>query len=55
MARQALKDAIVRIATLMADFPDIDQLEVNPLVLSASGAKAVDARIFLCSKLSPGR
>ncbi|MEW6348330.1 MAG: acetate--CoA ligase family protein [Thermodesulfobacteriota bacterium] len=45
--RNALKDAILRIAALITEFPEIDQIEVNPLVVSESGAKAVDARVFL--------
>ncbi len=45
--RDALRDAILRIAGLITDFPEIDQIEVNPLIVSESGAKAVDARIFL--------
>ncbi len=47
--RDALRSAILRIGRLITDFPEIDQIEVNPLMVSDSGAKAVDARIFLSS------
>ncbi len=42
-----LKEAIVRIAWLMTNFPEIDQLDINPFVVSDSEAYALDARIFL--------
>jgi acetyltransferase len=45
--REALKDAIIRIADLMARFPEIDQIDVNPVIVSSTGAQAVDARIFV--------
>jgi acyl-CoA synthetase (NDP forming) len=45
--RDALKDAVLRVAYLMVTFPEIDQIDVNPLIVSSSGALAVDARVFL--------
>ncbi len=45
--REALKDAVLRVAYLMVTFPEIDQIDVNPLIVSSSGALAVDARVFL--------
>lgn len=42
-----LKEAIVRIAWLMTNFPEIDQLDINPFLVSDSEAYALDARIFL--------
>lgn len=47
--RKSLKDAIVRIAHLMVTFPQIDQIDVNPVLVSSNGTQAVDARIFLAS------
>ncbi|MFH1117825.1 MAG: acetate--CoA ligase family protein [Pseudomonadota bacterium] len=44
---EALKDAILRVAELMVDFPEISRIDVNPIVVSNTGAIAVDARIFL--------
>jgi len=45
--RRAVADVLVRIARLGADFPEIAELDVNPLLLSADGAVAVDARVLL--------
>ena len=44
---ESLQDTIVRIAHLMVNFPQIDQIDVNPVLVSAAGTQAVDARIFL--------
>lgn len=43
--RDALKDSILKVAHLMVNVPEIDQIDVNPIVVSADGAYAVDARI----------
>jgi acyl-CoA synthetase (NDP forming) len=45
--KEALIDAILRVAHLMVSFPEIDSIDVNPLLVSSEGAQAVDARIFL--------
>ncbi len=45
--RCAIEDVLVRIARLGADFSEIEEMDINPLVASASGAIAVDARILL--------
>ncbi|MBM3298754.1 MAG: acetate--CoA ligase family protein, partial [Deltaproteobacteria bacterium] len=45
--RDALKAAILRVAHLMVTFPQIGQIDVNPILASSQGAIAVDARIFL--------
>lgn len=45
--RDAVGDVLVRVARLGADFPEIEELDINPLVASASGAIAVDARVLL--------
>ncbi len=44
---EALKDAILRVAELMVNFPEIGQIDLNPIVVSSTGAQALDARIFL--------
>jgi acyl-CoA synthetase (NDP forming) len=44
---QAVTDILVRLARLGADFPEIDELDINPVVASAAGAVAVDARVLL--------
>ena len=45
--RDAVVDVLVRVARLGADFPEIDELDINPIVVSDSGAIAVDARVLL--------
>ena len=50
--REAVLDVLVRVARLGADFPDIEELDINPIVVSASGAIAVDARVLL-SEVEP--
>ncbi|MCC6927795.1 MAG: acetate--CoA ligase family protein [Gemmatimonadaceae bacterium] len=43
----ALVEAIVRLGQLAADFPEIEELDVNPLLALPQGAVAVDARVQL--------
>ncbi|HET9453794.1 MAG TPA: acetate--CoA ligase family protein, partial [Gemmatimonadaceae bacterium] len=42
-------DALVRLGLLAADFPEIEELDVNPLRVSADGAVALDARVLIAS------
>ncbi len=43
----AVRDALVKLGSLMADFPEIQEIEINPLVVmeDGQGAFAVDARM----------
>jgi acetyltransferase len=43
----ALREALVRLSYLMVHFPAIDQIDINPALVSSSGVVAVDARIVL--------
>jgi acetyltransferase len=43
----ALLDAIVRIGQLAADQADIDEIDINPLIVSSEGAVATDARVTI--------
>jgi acetate---CoA ligase (ADP-forming) len=45
--RHALKDALLRVAQAMVRFPQIESLDINPLLTAPKGAQALDARIFL--------
>ncbi len=47
MDRSALADAIRRVGQLANDFPQIRELDVNPLLAFEDGAVAVDARVQL--------
>jgi acetyltransferase len=43
----ALVEAIRRLSQLVAEFPSITELDINPLVASAAGVTAVDLRLTL--------
>lgn len=43
--QEAILDAIMAIGDIAADFPEIVELDINPLLASSSGAIALDARI----------
>ena len=47
--REALVEAILRLGQLAADFPEIAELDVNPLMVlpAGLGALAADVRIIL--------
>ena len=45
--RTAVEDVLLRIAQLVTDFPEIAELDVNPLMAMPSGAIAADARVML--------
>ena len=43
----AVADVIVRLGLLARDVPEIAELDINPLRVSADGAVALDARVLL--------
>ncbi len=45
--RTQLADVLVRVARLGADFPQIEELDINPLLISGTEGVAVDARVLL--------
>jgi acetyltransferase len=44
---ESVVDAIYRISSLACEFPEITELDVNPLVVYTKGAKVLDGRISL--------
>ncbi len=42
-----LADMLIRVSKLMERYKQIKEIDINPLILTADGAKAVDARIIL--------
>jgi acetyltransferase len=51
--RAALADTIARFGQLTADCPELGELELNPLVVHATGVVAVDARATLTASSAP--
>jgi acetyltransferase len=45
-----LEEIVVKFSNLVVDFPDIAEIDVNPLVVTDSGVYAVDSRIVLDSE-----
>lgn len=45
--REAVLDALIRLAQLAYDFPQIAEIEINPLLVASQGVFAVDVRVRL--------
>ena len=43
----AVRDALLRVSQLASEFPEIVELDVNPLVVHPSGAVAIDVRMVI--------
>ena len=44
---EALINAVVSVSQLLADFPNIAEMDLNPIFGNARGVKVADARIML--------
>jgi acetyl coenzyme A synthetase (ADP forming)-like protein len=53
--REALQDIIVRVSQLVSDFPEISELDLNPVFASENGAIAADVRIVVNFEPKPRR
>jgi acyl-CoA synthetase (NDP forming) len=53
--REALQDTIVRVSQLVSDFPEISEMDLNPVFASDEGAIAADVRIVLNFDQKPAR
>jgi acetyl coenzyme A synthetase (ADP forming)-like protein len=53
--REALQDTIVRVSQLVSDFPEISEMDLNPVFASDEGAIAADVRIVLNFHQKPAR
>ena len=42
-----LEETLIRLAQLVSDFPEIVELDINPMVLSADGVCAIDGRVLI--------
>ncbi len=43
--QKSIADVLLRVAQLAGEFPEIVELDVNPLVARAEGVMAIDVRI----------
>ena len=55
VSRDALADMIRNVSRLVADFPDIAEMDLNPVFASKSGAIAADVRIVVDFAPAPAR
>ncbi|BCB76818.1 acetate--CoA ligase family protein [Phytohabitans flavus] len=46
-SREALADLIVRLSHLVTDFPELVEVDLNPVLATSTGATAVDVRILV--------
>jgi acetyl coenzyme A synthetase (ADP forming)-like protein len=53
--RDALATMIERVSALVADFPEISELDLNPVFASPAGATAADVRVVLDFNPAPAR
>jgi len=53
--RAALSQMIVRVSELVSDFPEIAEMDLNPIFASKSGAVAADVRIVVDFNPKPAR
>jgi acetyl coenzyme A synthetase (ADP forming)-like protein len=53
--RAALQDTIVRVSQLVSDFPEISEMDLNPVFASEEGAIAADVRIVVNFNQKPAR
>jgi len=51
--REAVIDRVLRVAQFIADFPQVAEIEINPLRVMSDGALAIDVRIRVTSEESP--
>ena len=53
--REAVTDIIVRVSQLVSDFPEIAEMDLNPVFASKTGAIAADVRIVVNFEQKPPR
>ncbi len=55
VSRDALADLIVRVSQLVSDFPEIVEMDLNPVFATETGAVAADVRIVVDFEPAPER
>ncbi len=53
--RRAVAEQIRRVSELVADFPEIAEVDLNPVIATAHGAVAADIRVILAERRQPAR
>ena len=51
--RGALANIIQKVSKLVTDFPEIEELDLNPIFATDKGATAVDVRVLICDPPRP--
>jgi acyl-CoA synthetase (NDP forming) len=49
----ALEEMVLRVAAMAADIPELAELDMNPVIVSAHGAVAVDVKVRLQPAAAP--
>lgn len=53
-AIRKLEKTLVKLSQLIIDFPEVEELDINPLSIVGDGLSALDARIILDENMVPG-
>jgi acetyl coenzyme A synthetase (ADP forming)-like protein len=55
VSREALADTIVKVSKLVSDFPEISEMDLNPVFASPNGAIAADVRVVCDFNPAPAK
>ena len=53
LAESALRDVVLRVSTLIAACPEVEELDLNPVLVNATDAIALDARVRVTATQRP--
>ena len=54
-AQEAIEDMLLRVSEIVCELPDVGAIDINPVIVTAKGAVAVDARIGVMPTPQPQR
>ena len=54
-AQEAIEDMLLRVSEIVCELPDVGAIDINPVIVTARGAVAVDARIGVMPVPQPQR
>ncbi len=52
---EAVKSVLLRVSEMVCELPQIEQLDINPLIADENGVIALDARIILAPQPEKSR